>query len=278
MGYIHPPDKKETLHMKSTYTAVHFFFTELRQSLGAGFFMGILAGIVCIVLDCGTGLTSLQESTVQDYIGTLFPYGFYGTFVFAPLMSIPYGMGYYRDRNSGILRLLIMRTGKSAYCGAKVGVTFISSFLAGSISMTLCVVVLQLFGPLMTGVVAEDLKGAPFMVLVSTGHYVFYYIIFIFLMGLWCGLHGVAVLFLSAWIAKGYICIAAVVTFGYAATVILNVLGVGIDYRLNSWFSVRCSPFMDWVTFGLCIGITVLGVWLLKYAFSEKVKKNLANE
>ena len=123
-------------------TAVHYFLQEIKESLGISFGMSVLAGAICIILDCGTDvlfvMKPVQDLSVFSYIGTYFPSGFYGTFVFAPLMALPYGLSYYRDYNAGIIQTVATRIGVSVYCIGKVLGAFLGVELSsGSHTVTM---------------------------------------------------------------------------------------------------------------------------------------------
>lgn len=174
--------------MKTKETVVHYFMQEIRESLGLWFWMTVFVGMVCILLDCGTDIVfafiSPSTSSVYSYIGIYFPCGFYGAFVFAPLMALPYSLSYYRDYQAGIVRAVAARTGTAAYCMGKVLAAFASSFLAGAGSIAVWVAGLHCLMPLAREDTAVGLGGISFINLIASGKYVEYFLIFIFLMGL----------------------------------------------------------------------------------------------
>ena len=263
-------------------TAVHYFLQEIKESLGISFGMSVLAGAICIILDCGTDvlfvMKPVQDLSVFSYIGTYFPSGFYGTFVFAPLMALPYGLSYYRDYNAGIIQTVAARIGVAVYCIGKVLGAFLSSFLSCVCSMTISVEILHLFLPLATDETAIGLDGSPFITLIASGNYPEYFTIFIFLMGLWCGIYGVIVLCTSVYVINAYVCIAAAVVGTYGITVLLNILNVGVACRPSSWFKCSMSPFSDKWTFLSCLFLTLASVFILMVVFRRKVNLRLRNE
>ncbi len=268
--------------MKKKKSNVRYYLLEIRQSLGIGFLSVVLVGIICILLDCGYDLTFLSpaydgNATVYTYIGGYFPNNFYGAFVFAPLMALPYGLSYCRDYKAGILRQIVMRTGVFTYCKGKIIATFLSSFLAGSVSIAICVLGMHLFAPLAD---ATDISmlNEPFGSWIIAGKYARYFMIFIFLMSLWCAIYGMAVLCISSYCRNTYVSIAVAVTGNYVCTVMQNVVGWNALYRPKSWFTCWLTPFSDRMTSGICIAGTMVLAVISTAVFYRKVKKCIQNE
>lgn len=268
--------------MKYEESNIRYYMLEIRQSIGSGFLLAVLMGIVCIGLDCGFDFAFLSTSyaggsTVYTYIGGYFPNNFYGAFVFAPLMALPYGLSYCRDYKAGFLRQIVMRTGIFTYCKGKIIATFVSSFLAGGISITICVLLIHFFVPLAD---ASDtaMSYEPFGYWIIAGKYCIYFIVFVFLMSLWCAVYGIAVLCISSYCKNTYVSIAVGVTGNYAWTVIQNVVGWNALYRPKSWFSCWLTPFSNQMTFIICLTGTVVITAVSTGIFYRKVKMCIQRE
>ena len=124
---------------------------ELKESFGIVFFIAVVCGMCCLVLDNAEQIPFVftvqgkNALCVTEYLENALGFGFYSIFAFAAVTALPYGLGYHRDEKAGILKNIVCRTGVQGYCAGKMIAVFCSSFLAGFCSIGFFGLILRLF-------------------------------------------------------------------------------------------------------------------------------------
>lgn len=256
----------------------------LRQETGEslqGMFLIAVAGIiVCLILDNAGTIPLLWRRDIEDISVLYYLYyavngGFYGLFVIPAIAALPYGLGYFRDRQAGIVRTVISKTGIKTYCAGKMTGAFLSGSLSCVCGMGMFSLFVSYFHPWGTRNLAVEYEGMPFNSWIVSGQYVRYFLLRVFLYGIWCGLWCLVALCISGYVKNAYVILASVTVILFAFNTLNNVCNVNVCWRPSSWFSGSYSLGSDGKTLLGCLLFAAFLLAFVWHMFYRKVRKNL---
>lgn len=266
--------------MQNSAHTARYLLQELRESLRRMFLLAVAGIIVCLVLDNVNDIPLIWQKDIQDVSVLYYLYdsvnmGFYGMFVIPLMAALPYGLGYYRDEHAGITRTVISKTGIKTYCTGKALTAFVSGFLSCVCGIGIFSVFISGFKPWGTQNLAVEYEGMPFDRWVMDGRYIEYFLIRVFLLGIWCGICGLAALCISSYVKNASVVVASVTVVLFGWNMVNNILEISVAYRPASWFSGSYGLGQDRKTLAACLLFTVFSISALVTVFYKRVKKNL---
>lgn len=260
-----------------------YYIQEIKESFGVLFFLSIGCGLLCFVLDTMDQLPVVfkwqGENTlcVAEYLENALGFGFYSIFAFAAMTALPYGLGYYRDEKAGILRNIVCRVGIRGYCRGKMMAVFNSSFLAGFCSIGCFGMFLHIFIPFVTQDFMQGEADIPFMKIAIAGYPGIYFAVRCFMLGLWCGLYGLIVMIVSAFIKNAGMSIVFAIVLRFTVNLLCNVMNIDGVYRPAIWFYTDASPVSDGWLLVISAVFIIVAIGILGIVFKKRVNEKVQN-
>lgn len=256
---------------------------ELKESFGIVFFIAVVCGMCCLVLDNAEQIPFVftvqgkNALCVTEYLENALGFGFYSIFAFAAVTALPYGLGYHRDEKAGILKNIVCRTGVQGYCAGKMIAVFCSSFLAGFCSIGFFGLILRYFIPFVTPDFMRYEADIPFMKIAIAGYPGLYFALRCFMLGLWCGLYGLIVMSISTIIKNAEMSITFAVVLRFTVNLLCNVMNIDGVYRPAIWFYTDASPVSDGWLLVISAVFIIVAIGILGIVFKKRVNEKVQN-
>lgn len=184
------------------------FRMELKRSIyNIGMLVAIILGLACIfikqygvcsrIISSHKWIRSIGGQPYNEMVMTPFiidwvvmmiePGTIYLFYMFGLIAALPYGISYYRDRKTGLIKNICVRTNHNTYLRAKYFATFISGGIAVSIPLIADLLIAKLWSP--RGFQGNYIKISGTVLLPHTKWLVFtvdhYYIVALIYIFLW---------------------------------------------------------------------------------------------
>lgn len=243
-------------------------------------FGAILGIMACIMLDNHGTVSWLFEgiTCIFGFItASLSEYGAYGQYVIPVFAAVAGGFYYYQESKSGIVRMVVYRSGYKKYCLKKILVAFGTGAIVMAVAMVgWCLVSLPFTTLSNPDWIKDIILLYPYCNLLVSGRTGWYVSLFLLMPSLWCGLWAVTVMCITSVTLNPYIAVLSPVVITFAAERIWGMLKLPYAMFPKGWFFMTDTLGNDSLTFWGSILFLTGMLLVLGIIFAYRVRRYVA--